>query len=77
MNKIEKIKLKSQLKAQIFTLKKQLDDNDYKRHKNIEFSEVGKPLPYSWAEIHAESQPIRDKINELQAQLAEVEGVTE
>lgn len=75
MNKIEKIKLKSQLKAQIFMLKKRLDDNDYKRHKNIEFAEVGKPLPYSWEDIHAESQPIRDKINELQAQLAEVMNI--
>lgn len=41
-----------------------LNANDYKRHKNVEYGEMGLDLPYSWNEIHSESQALRDIINE-------------
>lgn len=41
-----------------------LEANDYKRHKNVEYTAMGLELPYSWEEIHNESQALRDIINE-------------
>jgi len=41
-----------------------LNANDYKRHKNVEYAEMGLDLPYSWEDIHRESQALRDIINE-------------
>lgn len=41
-----------------------LEANDYKRHKNIEYTAMGLELPYPWEEIHSVSQALRDIINE-------------
>ncbi len=41
-----------------------LNANDYKRHKNVEYAAMGLDLPYSWEDIHRESQALRDIINE-------------
>lgn len=43
--------------------------SDYKRHKNAEYSAVGLELPYSWEEIHKESQALRDIINEKEPEI--------
>ncbi len=50
----------------IQTLKTKLVDLDYMNSKNQEYEALGLELPYTWEEIHAAKQPIRDEINRLQ-----------
>ena len=50
-----------------------LEASDYKRHKNAEYAAVGLELPYSWEEIHAESQVHRDTINEFEPKIKPLE----
>jgi len=53
--------------------RKALEESDYKRHKNAEYTAVGLELPYSWEEIHAESQAHRDVINEYEPKIEPLE----
>ena len=53
-----------ELRTAVSNARKALEESDYKRHKNAEYTAVGLELPYSWEEIHAESQAHRDIINE-------------
>ena len=50
----------------IAELKKQLSTSDYKVIKCAECQLLGQEMPYNVAELHAERQIIRDKINELE-----------
>ena len=51
---------------QIAELKKQLSATDYKVIKCSECQLLGEEMPYDVAELHAERQAIRDKINQLE-----------
>ena len=53
-------------KAEITTLKKQLEETDYKIIKSSEYQLLGLEVPYDLEELHTERQGLRDKINELQ-----------
>ncbi|MDO4495898.1 MAG: hypothetical protein Q4B62_08945 [Clostridiaceae bacterium] len=57
------------LKNKISESRELLDKSDYKRFKNVEYLAVGLELPYSWEEIHKESQKLRDIINENEAKI--------
>lgn len=52
---------------QIAELKAQLEATDYKVIKCSEAQMAGAEMPYDVAELHAERQAIRNKINELEA----------
>lgn len=51
---------------EIAELKWQLQSTDYKVIKCSECQLLGKEMPYDVAELHAERQALRDKINELE-----------
>lgn len=51
---------------QIAELKRELESTDYKIIKCSEHQLLGLDMPYDVAELHAERQAIRDKINELE-----------
>ena len=51
---------------EIAELKRQLQSTDYKVIKCSECQLLGKEMPYDVAELHAERQALRDKINELE-----------
>lgn len=57
------------LKNNVRESRELLEKSDYKRHKNIEYLAVGLELPYSWEEIHEESQKLRDMINEDESKI--------
>ena len=54
---------------QIASLKAQLSSTDYKIIKCSEAQLLGEELPYDITSLHAERQALRDKINELEAEL--------
>lgn len=54
---------------EIRTLKNELSSTDYKVIKCMETVMVGGEMPYDMAELHAERQRIRDRINELEEQM--------
>lgn len=55
----------------IIELKTKLSSTDYKIIKCSECQLLGEPMPYDIVTLHAERQAIRDKINELEAQLCQ------
>lgn len=57
---------------QIAALKKQIGDTDYRLYKMYEYEKVGKETGYDIFAMHEERQAIRDQINALEAQLAEL-----
>lgn len=60
-------KLNKPTKGQeVRTLKKQLEETDYKIIKSSEYQLLGLETPYDLEELHAERQNLRDKINELE-----------
>lgn len=54
------------IQAEIDELKSQLSATDYKIIKCSEYSLNGQELPYNIAQLHAERQALRDRINELE-----------
>ena len=54
------------IQDQINSLKKELESTDYKIIKCSECQLLGQDMPYDVAELHAQRQAIRDKINELE-----------
>lgn len=50
---------------------------DWKINKIYEYRMLGKEDPYDFEELAAARQAIRDKINELQAQQAQMDAATE
>lgn len=50
-------------------LQQKLADTDYKIIKCAEYQLTGLELPYDLAQLHAERQPLRDQINELEVEL--------
>lgn len=72
--KYEKVFDKKAVRDEIKKLKNKLsstesDIGDYKITKCYEAALLGKTLPYNVAELHAERQTIRDRINELENRL--------
>lgn len=73
---------RQQLAQEICDLKSQLtsvvsDIGDWKICKCYEYVLLGKEPPYDVEELHAARQAVRDKINECQARLDELELVDE
>ena len=64
----------SQMTAQINDLKEQIAASDYKVIKTYEYSLLGKQAEYDMEAVHAERQALRDQINTLEAQLAELKA---
>lgn len=63
----EKVHQTNQASAQqIAKCKQQLTATDYQIIKCSECQLAGQPLPYDVAELHAERQALRDRINELE-----------
>ena len=59
------------ISTQIKKLKAQLAATDYKVIKCSECQLLDEPMPYDIVTLHTERQAIRDKINELEAQLCQ------
>lgn len=51
---------------EIAELKSRLTETDYKIIKCVEYQLAGLEAPYDIAELHAERQALRDRINELE-----------
>ncbi len=57
------------IKDEIFSLKSELYNSDFKIIKSYEYSLVDKPLPYDVEALHTERQALRDKIDKLEKQI--------
>ena len=73
--KEEKIKImkKSELTAQIISLKEELSETDYQVIKCAECTALNYEMPYDIEALHKNRQAIRDKINELETKITEIE----
>lgn len=67
----------SQLTAQIDGLKAQIAASDYKIIKTYEYALLGEQTEYDIETVHAERQALRDQINDLETQLADLTATTE
>ena len=61
------------LSTEKMELESQLSDGDYKIIKCAEAQAVGETLPYDAEKLHAERQQKRDRINAIEAEIAELE----
>jgi hypothetical protein len=62
----------SQLTAQIADLKARIAASDYKVIKTYEYALLGEQTGYDMEAVHAERQALRDQINSLETQLADL-----
>ena len=62
------------IRSQISSLKAQITATDYQVIKSYEYSLVGLDSNYDIEALHQSRQDLRDQINELEAQLAELVG---
>jgi len=62
-----------QLQEELLSLQANLKQSDYKVIKCAEASLVKAAMPYDKAELHAERQAWRDRINEIEAEIVELE----
>jgi len=69
LQEMKKINEKIQKQNEIILLKEQLNATDYKIIKASEYSLLNLECEYDIAALHAERQSLRDKINELEAEL--------
>lgn len=60
------------MRRRIEALKATLADSDYQIIKCYEASLIGAPLPYDVTELHNSRQEIRDEINRVELQIAEL-----
>ena len=67
----------SQLTAQIDGLKAQIAASDYKIIKTYEYALLGEQTEYDIETVHAERQALRDQINTLETQLADLTATAE
>lgn len=67
----------SQMTAQINDLKDRIAASDYKIIKTYEYALLGEQTEYDIEEVHAERQALRDQINSLETQLAELTATAE
>jgi len=61
------------LSTENMELESQLNSGDYKIIKCAEAQAVGETLPYDAEKLHAERQQKRDRINAIEAEIAELE----
>ena len=69
ISEYNKEKTNKDIKLQIRKMKDELSSSDYKIIKAYEFSLVGKECEYDIKALHEQRQLLRDKINELEAEL--------
>jgi len=62
----------SQVNAQIADLKNRIAASDYKVIKTYEYTLMGEQTEYDMETVHAERQALRDQINILETQLADL-----
>lgn len=67
----------SQVTAQIDDLKNRIAASDYKIIKTYEYTLLGEQTEYDIEEVHAERQALRDQINVLETQLADLTAAAE
>ena len=67
----------SQVTAQIAGLKNRIAASDYKIIKTYEYALLGEQTEYDIEEVHAERQALRDQINTLEIQLADLTATAE
>lgn len=67
----------SQLTAQINDFKARIAASDYKVIKTYEYTLLGEQTGYDMEAVHAERQALRDQINTLETQLADLTADTE
>ena len=75
MTQSEIIEQINALNSEKLTLESQLSSDDYKTIKNAEAQAAGTTLPYDPAELHAKHQAWRDRINEIEEKIAELEAI--
>lgn len=63
----------SELILDIESLKSELQESDYKVIKCAEAMTIGAEMPYDVASLHKVRQALRDKINELESEVQNVE----
>lgn len=64
---------KELMEQEIRDLTCDLNASDYKVIKYMEYTAIGEEAPYDIAEVYAQRQAKRDRINELKTALAEME----
>lgn len=67
----------SQVTAQIDGLKAQIAASDYKVIKTYEYTLLGEQTEYDMQAVHVERQALRDQINTLETQLADLTATAE
>ena len=67
----------SQVTAQIDDLKARIAASDYKVIKTYEYTLLGEQTEYDMEAVHAERQALRDQINSLETQLADLTATAE
>ena len=67
----------SQVTAQIAGLKNRIAASDYKIIKTYEYALLGEQTEYDIEEVHADRQALRDQINTLEIQLADLTATAE
>ena len=67
----------SQVTAQIDDLKNRIAASDYKVIKTYEYTLLGEQTEYDMEAVHAERQALRDQINVLETQLADLTAAAE
>lgn len=67
----------SQMTAQINDLKDRIAASDYKVIKTYEYTLIGEQTEYDMETVHAERQALRDQINTLETQLADLTATAE
>ena len=60
-------------REKVVELKQQLSDTDYQVIKCAEYSQAGLESPYNIEELHNIRQELRDKINELETEIDEIQ----
>ena len=75
MTNSEKQELLNKLYTEKLGLKGQISDSDYKVIKCAECKAAELPLPYDIDTLHAERQALRDKINEIEDEIAKIEAI--
>lgn len=63
------------LYSEKLTLQSQLNSDDYKTQKNSEYRDAGLPYPYDPVGLHAKHQAWRDRINEIEDEIARLEAM--
>lgn len=75
MTQSEIIEQRNALNSEKLTLQSQLNSDDYKTIKNAEAQAAGSPLPYNAEELHAKHQAWRNRINEIEDEIAALDAL--